>query len=101
MSPAKITTGISGYLRQEFRELEMLNEITTLKYHNQLDASVKGINRRAILRVYQILKGGTYQTPGLHDSLKWKYGDAPLMPEVESEHQTDLLIDSDKPKPKK
>ncbi|KAJ7133229.1 hypothetical protein C8R44DRAFT_565621, partial [Mycena epipterygia] len=101
MSPAKITNGISGYLRQEFRELEMLNEITALKYYNRLDASVNGINRRAILRAYQILKGGKYQPPDLHDSLKWKNGDAPLMPDVDSELQTGPLIESDKPKPKK
>ncbi|KAJ6619606.1 hypothetical protein B0H10DRAFT_1946658 [Mycena sp. CBHHK59/15] len=33
--PKKITSGISGHLRQEFRELELLDEITRLRYENQ------------------------------------------------------------------
>ncbi|KAJ7128335.1 hypothetical protein C8R44DRAFT_560038, partial [Mycena epipterygia] len=53
VSPAKITNGISGYLRQEFRELELLNEITALRFLNKLHDSVRGINRREILRSYQ------------------------------------------------
>lgn len=32
MDTSKITKGISGFLRQEFRELEILNEITKLRY---------------------------------------------------------------------
>ncbi|KAJ7111110.1 hypothetical protein C8R44DRAFT_562398, partial [Mycena epipterygia] len=62
ISPAKITNGISGWLRQEFRELELLSEITALRFHNVLDDSVKGENRRYIIRAYQILKGGAKWT---------------------------------------
>ncbi|KAJ7106600.1 hypothetical protein C8R44DRAFT_563021, partial [Mycena epipterygia] len=56
ISPAKITSGISGWLRQEFRELEMLNEITAMKFNNSLPDTVRGINRRQVLRAYQQLK---------------------------------------------
>ena len=33
--PKIITGGASGYLRQEFRELELLDEITKLKYEKK------------------------------------------------------------------
>jgi hypothetical protein len=39
----KITRGASGYLRQEFRELELLDEITKLLYENALPAHIDGI----------------------------------------------------------
>ncbi|KAJ6618634.1 hypothetical protein B0H10DRAFT_2374684 [Mycena sp. CBHHK59/15] len=67
------------YLRQEFRELEMLNEITYLRYHNMLSASVKGVTRRDLLRSFQELKGGEYQPPGMNAHVKWKEGDQPLL----------------------
>ncbi|KAJ7696999.1 hypothetical protein B0H17DRAFT_864523, partial [Mycena rosella] len=56
MQESKITRGISGYLRQEFRELELLNEITALRYENDLPVTVQGVNRKEILRAYQIWK---------------------------------------------
>ncbi|KAJ7088937.1 hypothetical protein C8R44DRAFT_564465, partial [Mycena epipterygia] len=52
ISPAKITNGIPGWLRQEFRELELLSEVTELRFSNQLPDSVGGINRREVLRAY-------------------------------------------------
>jgi hypothetical protein len=36
MHPWKITKGINGFLRQEFRELELLNEITRQRYEGEL-----------------------------------------------------------------
>ncbi|KAJ7920930.1 hypothetical protein B0H13DRAFT_1481774, partial [Mycena leptocephala] len=42
MDASKITRGIPGWLRQEFRELELLNEISELRYRNRLPDSVKG-----------------------------------------------------------
>ncbi|KAJ7304793.1 hypothetical protein DFH08DRAFT_654203, partial [Mycena albidolilacea] len=56
MDPRKITQGISGYLRQEFRELELLNEITRKRYEGDLPSHVKGINRREIIYTYQAWK---------------------------------------------
>ena len=46
--PKKIQDGITGYLRQEFRELEILNEITRLKYTNYLFSNINK-NIRSIL----------------------------------------------------
>ncbi|KAJ7890019.1 hypothetical protein B0H13DRAFT_1626522 [Mycena leptocephala] len=41
----KITQGIKGYLRQEFRELELLDEITTLRVEKLLPPQVSGMYR--------------------------------------------------------
>jgi hypothetical protein len=40
--PKMITGGCSGALRQEFRELELLDEITRLHYTHKLPANVAG-----------------------------------------------------------
>ena len=37
----KITGGISGFIREEFRDLEMLDEITTLRYNKQLPSEIQ------------------------------------------------------------
>ncbi|KAJ7840443.1 hypothetical protein B0H13DRAFT_1649692, partial [Mycena leptocephala] len=45
LTPEKITSGISGHLRQEFRELELLDEITRLRHEGRLPRRVTGIYR--------------------------------------------------------
>ncbi|KAJ7161113.1 hypothetical protein C8R46DRAFT_859175, partial [Mycena filopes] len=52
----KITSGMSGYLRQELRELEILDEITRLSYEGKLPRSVTGLYRRRLLRSYYAWK---------------------------------------------
>ncbi|KAJ7843855.1 hypothetical protein B0H13DRAFT_1519926, partial [Mycena leptocephala] len=49
MSMDKITRGIGGWLRQEFRELEQLNEIIRLRFTNELPSIFRGVNRRDFL----------------------------------------------------
>jgi len=41
-SEEKITCGTSGYLRQEFCELELLDEITSLRFSQQLSSKING-----------------------------------------------------------
>ncbi|KAJ7715110.1 hypothetical protein B0H16DRAFT_1261911, partial [Mycena metata] len=45
----KLTCGMTGHLRQELRELEILDEITTLRVEGKLPVSVAGIYRRHLL----------------------------------------------------
>ncbi|THU94619.1 hypothetical protein K435DRAFT_578937, partial [Dendrothele bispora CBS 962.96] len=56
----KIQRGISGFLRQEFRELMLLDELTELRYNHKLDPRVYGETRNQLLRSYQNIKGNNY-----------------------------------------
>jgi len=49
--PKLITGGASGYLRQEFRELEILDEITQLRYDNALPDRITGDRRNIVIFV--------------------------------------------------
>ncbi|KAF8578281.1 hypothetical protein K439DRAFT_1253963, partial [Ramaria rubella] len=47
--PNKIMGGASGWLRQEFRELEILDEITKLRYGKKLPTNITGDRRNTII----------------------------------------------------
>jgi hypothetical protein len=66
-----ITKGISGYLRQEFRELEILNEITRLKYEQQLPYEMNGLTRNMLLRQFQMLKGTGFAPKYVPEVITW------------------------------
>ena len=73
--PRVITAGCSGYLRQEFREQEILDHITQLRYENQLPDHVDGIRRNSIIRQYQKWKGTTFLPPNIDAQLSWNNHD--------------------------
>lgn len=75
MNPFKITRGIHGSLRQEFRELEILNEITRLRYEGELTLTVSGWNRRELIRSYRAWKGENFSLGDLHPALQSKTGE--------------------------
>ena len=43
--PSNIMGGANGYIRQEFRELELLDQITKLRYENALPDDIDGHRR--------------------------------------------------------
>ena len=71
----KITGGALGALRQEFRELEMLDDITTLRYNGKLPNSVMGICRNDLISAFRLLKGEKYVPPKVHRAIWWKEND--------------------------
>jgi hypothetical protein len=82
-SPRLITCGASGYLRQEFRELELLDEISKLRYEGQLPYCIEGNFRNPLIRAYQKWKGTDYVPPLIHPTLKWSVKDPmPILPVV-------------------
>ncbi|KAF8144565.1 hypothetical protein K438DRAFT_1631698 [Mycena galopus ATCC 62051] len=97
MDERKITSGISGHLRQEFRELELLNEITLLRYHNELPATVDGVTRRDLLRSFQLAKGSFYEPRDLDAHVMWRKGDEPLLPPAAYQGRW-TLVGADVPK---
>ena len=67
----KITKGTSGYLRQEFHELELLDEITKHKFNGTLSKKINGKLRNTILHEYRGLKGMAYCPNTVPAPLKW------------------------------
>ncbi|KAJ7732511.1 hypothetical protein B0H16DRAFT_1328687 [Mycena metata] len=66
-----ITGGLSGHMRQEFRELEMLDEITRLKEAKQLPPSVTGIYRGQLLASFRKWKKNEPDPPHFHPAIKY------------------------------
>ena len=66
----KITKGISGFLRQEFRELELLNCITKDRFLGKTPCLGTVNLRKPIIRRYQLAKGPHFE-PGWHKALCW------------------------------
>ncbi|KAJ7241824.1 hypothetical protein C8J57DRAFT_1084734, partial [Mycena rebaudengoi] len=64
---SQITTGsgISSYLRQELRELEILDDITRLRFKGVLPKHITGLYRISFLRSYQAWKGTNYELASL------------------------------------
>ncbi len=99
-STHKITKGISGFLRQEFRELEMLNTITKLHYEEKLPSIVNGALRNQLIRSYQLWvtleKGMTQEniTEQWHPAIKWDKNED-MIKNIEQDGTWDLQLNSD------
>lgn len=70
-SPVPIMGGASGWLRQEFRELELLDEITELKYLSKLPSGVSGHRRNTLINSYRQLKGLNHVPKDIHPAVRW------------------------------
>ena len=79
--PKKITGGCSGALRQEFRELEILDEMTTLKYNAKLPVKVQGDIRNVMIKTFRESKGIQYVPKLVHPAIRWSKRDP--LPESE------------------
>ncbi|KAJ7441125.1 hypothetical protein FB451DRAFT_1106259, partial [Mycena latifolia] len=81
LSTDKITGGMSGYLRQELRELEILDEITRLRCAGALPPSVTGLYRRRLIRSFYAWKTNHKDPAHFHPSMKWSKSMGPRVPE--------------------
>ena len=79
----KITGRASGSLRQEFRDLELLDDITKLRYVGKLHNSVQGDRRNALIHTFRLHKGLSYIPSNVHHSIKWNKKDPMLDPIVD------------------
>ena len=64
-----MTGGASGALRQEFRELELLDEISNLHYLGKLHKSVIGDTHNHLIKCFQEWKGYQYVPQNVHKSI--------------------------------
>ena len=69
--PRKMTGGASGALRQELRELELLDEMTRLHYLGKLHKSVSGVTRNQFIKGFREWKGCQYVPQNVHKSIRW------------------------------
>ena len=76
----KITGRASSALRQEFRELELLDEITKLQYESKLPPTICGERRNTLIHNYRSHKGLNYVPSQTHPSIKWNKTDPMLDP---------------------
>ena len=70
-----MTGGASGALRQEFREIELLDEITNLHYLGKLHKSVTGCTHNQLIKSFREWKGHQYVPQNVHKSLRWSKKD--------------------------
>jgi hypothetical protein len=73
--PKVITRPCSGYLRQEFREHELLDDITRLRYEGKLPGHVAGLLRNDLIDQFQQWKGKDYVPSKTDTSLRWSAND--------------------------
>ncbi|KAH7903717.1 hypothetical protein BJ138DRAFT_1020204 [Hygrophoropsis aurantiaca] len=71
----KITGGASGWLRQEYRMLELLDEISLLRYNGELPDSIQGHRRNTLISLYRQWKGDLYVPSRVPDQVKWSAAD--------------------------
>ncbi|KAF8874337.1 hypothetical protein BD779DRAFT_1402893, partial [Infundibulicybe gibba] len=62
-------------LRQEFRDLEVLDEISRLTYDGCLPQAVQGDRRNVLIASYRTLKGESYVPPTVHNAIRWSKTD--------------------------
>ena len=93
----KITGGASGALRQEFREIEMLDDITTLRYNGKLSSSVVGVCRNDLISAFRRVKGEKYIPSKVHRAIRWKESDPFHL--SEGTNIPWKIVDSNKPNP--
>lgn len=66
---------MSGWLHSEFRDLEILNDITSMRYICKLPSQVIGHRRYTLISHFRKWKGTRYIPYGIHSSLKWSIQD--------------------------
>ena len=74
--PSKITGGASGALRQEFRELELLDDITALQFDDKLPTKIAmGDRRYTLINLFIEWKGEKYIPSTMHPAIRWSKAD--------------------------
>lgn len=90
-SPRPITGGASGWLRQEFRELEMLDDMTTLIYKSRLPKHINGETRNVRIKQYRDWKGHSYVPKHVHKAISWSLNSPYVQMPTEKESTWKLI----------
>ncbi|KAA1470357.1 hypothetical protein DENSPDRAFT_774350, partial [Dentipellis sp. KUC8613] len=79
----KVTGGITGWQRQEFRELALLDYITKLRFQGKLKDGVGGNTRSALIKSWKTIYKG-FCPNDVHPLLKWDTENA-LIPQEDDD----------------
>ena len=90
----KMTGGCSGALRQEFRELELLDEITKSQYMGKLPLIVNGSTCNTMISSFQRWKGAQYVPKVVHPAIRWSKRDPLLESQVDAYDFAQLRLKS-------
>ncbi|KAF8878572.1 hypothetical protein BD779DRAFT_1447624, partial [Infundibulicybe gibba] len=71
-------------LRQEFRDIELLDEISRLTYEGKLHPSVTGDRRNTLISSYRQIKGEAYVPATVHHAIRWNHADPYIVDDMES-----------------
>ncbi|KAF5344365.1 hypothetical protein D9758_013250 [Tetrapyrgos nigripes] len=90
-----LTGGIKnkGGYRQELRELELLDEITRLKYLGILSPSVFGDHRSSLIKSFRTVQGINFVPASVHKSIEWN--DSDPLPDTFDSGETWQIISAD------
>jgi hypothetical protein len=89
--PSIITRGCSGYLRQEFREQEILDDITKLRYESCLPNFIQGNTRNTLIRQYQEWKGENFVPDKVDKTLRWSTEDPMILLPVVTDSPWEII----------
>ena len=89
--PRPITGRASGWLRQEFHELELLDNITMLAYRSILPKEINGLTRGIRIKQYQDWKGHDYVPKNVHRSIVWSSNSLFIQASMEEESDWKLI----------
>ena len=78
----KITGGAHGTLRQEFCELEILNEICKMRYDGVFPMHIDGHRCNILLHQFLLWKGTSYVLQQVHSAIRWSVSNPFVVKEV-------------------
>ena len=98
--PGVIQGGLSGYLRQEFRELEILNEITRHNYEQNISSNTHGCTRNSVIKNFFSTRDVGQPLKDVHDSINLSTDD-PFVMQKKVEHTEWKILDKTYPESSK
>ena len=81
--PKIITCGASAALRQDFRSLEILDEITLLWFNSNLPSYMGGYIRKDLVKSFRKWNGKSYMPSIIHSAIRWNKKNSFLEDDIE------------------
>ncbi|EJD38105.1 hypothetical protein AURDEDRAFT_23898, partial [Auricularia subglabra TFB-10046 SS5] len=102
-SPRKVQGGLPADIQSEFRDIEIMDDITRLEFEGCLPSSVCSTMRYTLIAQFIQAQGLTYNPPNMHQSLRWdvNYARDLLFRTYDSDFRVDAALEAQGAKSKK